>query len=49
MLHAMRIGCQAFALQHDTIRAALPDGLQETIKTTRTIQDHLGELHDCDV
>lgn len=49
MLHAMRIAAKHLRYSMTLFAPLYPDGLQETIKTTRTIQDHLGELHDCDV
>ena len=49
MLHAMRIAAKHLRYSM-TVFAPLYEGsLQEPLKAARTIQDHLGNLHDCDV
>lgn len=47
-LHAMRIACKRLRYAVETFGPQLPN-LSQAAQALRTMQDTLGELHDCDV
>lgn len=48
-LHAMRLAAKRLRYTLQAFAPFYPDGLAEAVQAARTLQDLLGDLHDCDV
>src|SRR5713101_131347 len=48
-LHAMRIATKRLRYTMQAFAPLYPDALEEPVRTARTIQTLLGDIHDCDV
>ncbi|MGE3541400.1 MAG: CHAD domain-containing protein [Candidatus Tectimicrobiota bacterium] len=48
-LHAMRIAAKRLRYTLQAFAPFYPGALSEAVQTTRTLQDLLGDIHDCDV
>lgn len=48
-LHAMRIAAKRLRYTMQAFAPLYPDALEEPVRTARTVQTILGDIHDCDV
>jgi CHAD domain-containing protein len=48
-LHAMRIVAKRLRYTMQALASLYPDALEEPVRTARTMQTMLGDIHDCDV
>jgi len=48
-LHAMRIAAKRLRYTMELLAPLYPDELKAPVKTVKTLQEQLGDIHDCDV
>ena len=48
-LHEMRIAAKQFRYTLEAFAPLFPDELKAEMKAMKSVQDHLGDIHDCDV